>query len=192
MNTTQNAPSTAPLWTSMTAGQFDTKAPAVQGSLFAEPDRCGTPDMFSEPEPAPAPVTDVIHLAHVADAITELTGDDDYDAVADQAARLLDRVPSLGAEAARFSGWEIEWDHFKVIVRAALEVPAEAKAHADNGSGLPACGWIQDSEHVTAAPETVTCRFCKDTVNARRYVAELTAARFPLAAFYSDDELPPF
>jgi hypothetical protein len=30
----------------MGQGQFDTSAAPVQGALFAEPDRCGTPDMF--------------------------------------------------------------------------------------------------------------------------------------------------
>jgi hypothetical protein len=33
-------------WTAMQPEQFDTQAPLVQGALFAEPDKCGTPDLF--------------------------------------------------------------------------------------------------------------------------------------------------
>lgn len=46
MNAT--ASDAGPLWTDMTPGQFDTDAKPVQGALFAEPDRCGTPDLFGE------------------------------------------------------------------------------------------------------------------------------------------------
>lgn len=121
----------------------------------------------------------VIHLAHVSDAITELTGNDDYDAVADDAARLLDRVPSLGAEAERYTTDAIEWDHFTVIVQAALKVPAEPKVHREAGPGFPACGWIHAGETVTADARAVTCRFCEDTVNANAWVAELAMAHQP-------------
>lgn len=120
------------------------------------------------------PAFDAVTLAHVADAITEVTGDDDYDAVADQAARLLDRVPSLAAEVERYGAFAIEWDHLLVIVQAALKVPAEPRVHAEAGADFPACGWIQDGETVSAAPAAVTCRFCKDKVNADRIVEELS------------------
>ena len=124
----------------------------------------------------------IIHLAHVADAITELTGNDDYDEVADEAARLLDWVGSLDAEAARYNSGEIEWEHFTVIVQAALNVPPEPTTHADNSAGLPACGWIHDGEQVTSDMEAVTCRFCSDTINAGRIIASLSA-RFPNPPF---------
>lgn len=128
---------------------------------------------------APAPVTDAVTLAHVADAITELTGDDDYDTVAGQAARLLARVPSLAAEVARYGAFAIEWEHLTVIVQAALTVPAEPRVHAEAGASFPACGWIQDGETVAADPAAVTCRFCKDKVNADRIVEELAALLTP-------------
>lgn len=48
MSNAPQAPSPAPLWSDMTPGQFDAKAKPVQAALFAEPDRCGTPDMFSD------------------------------------------------------------------------------------------------------------------------------------------------
>lgn len=127
-------------------------------------------------------MSDIIHLAHVADAITELTGNDDYDEVADEAARLLDRVPSLGAEASRYTDDLIDWDHFTVIVSAALKVPAEPRVHAGAVPGFPACGWIREGETVSADMGEVTCRFCGDTVNARAIVLEL-AGRFPNPPF---------
>jgi hypothetical protein len=122
---------------------------------------------------------DAIALAHVADAITEVTGNDDYDEVADEAARLLRRVPSLAAEAARYGAFAIEWDHLLVIVQAAMQVPPEPRIHAEAGATFPACGWIQQGETVTIDPAAVTCRFCKDTVNANRIVAELALSRPP-------------
>jgi hypothetical protein len=39
-----------------------------------------------------------IHLAHVADAIAEITGDDDYDAVATEAYVFLVRFPELAGQ----------------------------------------------------------------------------------------------
>lgn len=46
---------------------------------------------------------DSTHLAHVADAITEITGDDDYDAVADQAAGLLSKSMALRLAAQKYT-----------------------------------------------------------------------------------------
>jgi hypothetical protein len=34
-------------WLAMSPGDFDFAAPTVQGALFVEPDRCGTPDLFA-------------------------------------------------------------------------------------------------------------------------------------------------
>jgi hypothetical protein len=130
-------------------------------------------------EPETPAANDIVTLAHVADAITEVTGDDDYDAVAEQAAHLLNRVPSLAAEVARYGAFAIEWDHLLVIVQAAMQVPAEPRIHAEAGADFPACGWIQEGETVTGDPAAVTCRFCKDTVNANRIVAELALQRPP-------------
>lgn len=42
---------------------------------------------------------DPMHIARVADAITAITGNDDYDDAADIAAGLLSRHPALAAEA---------------------------------------------------------------------------------------------
>ena len=47
------APKTAPKWTAMSARQFDTAATDTPLALFALPDPCGTPDLFSEAEQAP-------------------------------------------------------------------------------------------------------------------------------------------
>lgn len=38
----------SPLWLDKAPGDFDTEAPQVQMSLFAEPDRCGTLDLFEQ------------------------------------------------------------------------------------------------------------------------------------------------
>lgn len=51
MNTTKHAKPeapAAPLWADMKPAEFDAKAASVQGALFAEPDRCGTADLFGD------------------------------------------------------------------------------------------------------------------------------------------------
>jgi hypothetical protein len=68
-----------------------------------------------------------IHLGHVADAITSVTGDDDYDAVADDAYILLVRFPELGTMADRWDAGAIAREDFTSAVRAVLDtVNAEA------------------------------------------------------------------
>lgn len=43
-----SAPKEQRLWLETAPGDFDTDAPEVQMSLFREPDRCGTLDLFSQ------------------------------------------------------------------------------------------------------------------------------------------------
>lgn len=62
---------------------------------------------------------DSIVLAHVADAITSVTGNDDYDAVADEAARLVSRG-SVAVAGAQFARGSITRAELEDAVRDAL------------------------------------------------------------------------
>jgi hypothetical protein len=64
---------------------------------------------------------DVTDIAHVADALQEITRDDDRDAAADDAADLLDRFPArLGQAVENWEADRITWKAFVAEVRACL------------------------------------------------------------------------
>ena len=65
---------------------------------------------------------DSILLAHVADAITAVTGDDDYDAVAGRAAELLGKSMALRINARKFAAGKVGEDELHRAVRHAIRL----------------------------------------------------------------------
>lgn len=63
---------------------------------------------------------DSITLAHIADAITTLMGDDDYDAVADRAARLYRESPRVAYAALCYTAGSEPRETLLRVVRNAL------------------------------------------------------------------------
>lgn len=59
---------------------------------------------------------DGILIAHVADAITAVTGDGDYDAVADRAAELLKRRSEVEDAAARYARGDLDFASLQRMV----------------------------------------------------------------------------
>jgi len=58
--------------------------------------------------------------AHVADAIEAVTGNTDYDAVADEAAELVRRSQDVREAAGWYSAETWSWDEFRAAVEQAL------------------------------------------------------------------------
>jgi hypothetical protein len=63
---------------------------------------------------------DTLAIAHVADAITDITGNDDYDAVADQAARLYQESRSVAYAALCYVAGAVDRDQLLSVVRREL------------------------------------------------------------------------
>lgn len=139
MNTPRNAPAPQPLaWSQMRRSDFDAAKPLTLFDIerdATEPvkaDPFGTSDLFGwvgmEDEMnaltglaagARAKV-DVTDIAHVADALNEIT-QDSYDDAADHAATLLDRFPArLTAAVENWEADRITWKAFVAEIRACL------------------------------------------------------------------------